>query len=103
MDYKLFYFLLGGKPRNRNIEQHDVFFGIGRTAAELIPALQRFWPDAENYHIDCWREVTNVNGFEVKVFPKGFSEYPDSGLSLFFINLGGYKKGTFNEFHFMDI
>lgn len=28
-ELKLFYIILGATPEGRNIEQHDVFFGIG--------------------------------------------------------------------------
>lgn len=103
MEYKLFFFLIGCKLPNRFTEQHDVFFGIAERPAELIPAINNFWPDAGKLHIDCWREVTNINGYKVKVLPKNEVPGDDSGLSLFFINMGGYKKGEFEEFHFKDI
>lgn len=103
MEYKLFFFLIGCKLPNRYTEQHDVFFGIAKTPAQLIPALNNFWPEAEKLHIDCWREVTNVNGHHIKVFTKNEIVDNDNNLSLFFINMGGYKKGEFEEFHFKDI
>lgn len=103
MDYKLYFFLIGCKLPNRHTEQHDVFFGVGKTPADLIPALNGFWPEAEKIHIDCWREVTNVNGSQIKVFQKDDRIESDSGLSLFFINMGGYKRGEFEEFHYKDI
>jgi hypothetical protein len=102
MNYKLYYFILGCSLPNRFTEQHDVFFGIGKTPADLIPALKVFWPEAENLHIDCWREVTNVNDNSVNVFTKD-DLHTDGDLSLYFINLGGYKKGDFDELHFKDI
>lgn len=100
---KLFYFLLGCTPNGRHIEQHDVFFAMGQKVAEVLPAIKNFWPEAEKLHIDCWREVTNINGYKVKVISKKESADNDSGLSLFFINLGGYKKDEFNEFHFIEL
>lgn len=103
MEDKLYFFLIGCTLPNRYTEQHDVFFGVGKTLADLVPAIKAFWPEAEKVHLDCWREVTNVNGCQVKVFPKSEGTEPDSGLSLFFINMGGYKKGEFEEFHYKDI
>ena len=103
MEYKLFFCLIGCKLPNRYTEQHDVFFGIGQKVADLIPALKNFWPEATDLHIDCWREVTNVNGFTIKILPKNDAQEIESLLSLFFINLGGYKKDEFEEYHFKDL
>lgn len=103
MEFKLFFFLIGCRLPNRYTEQHDVFFGIGKTPADMIPALNNFWSEAESLHIDCWREVSTVNGYKIKVVPKDDLSHPDNQLSLYFINLGGYRKGEFEEFHFKDI
>ena len=103
MEYKLFFFLIGCELPNRFTEQHDVFFGIGQKVADLIPALKNFWPEARNLHIDCWREVTNVNGFRIETLPKSNAQKIESSLLLFFINLGGYKKDEFEEYHFKDL
>jgi len=97
--YKLYFFLLGCTPPNRHIEQHDVFFGIGTKPADLIPALQGFWPEAK-LHIDCWREVTSVDGFSVRVVPK---QALDNQNGLYFLNLGGYRMGAFEEFHYKSL
>lgn len=94
---KLFYIILGATPKGRNIEQHDVFFGIGESLKDLIPAMKTFWPEAKGkIHIDCYQEVKFADGFEVKIVEK------DSKVSekqLFFINLGGYQQGKFEELH----
>lgn len=95
---KLFMVLIGCSPAGRNIEQHDVFFGIGNSIKDLIPDVIAFWPEAKGkLHFDAWREVSNVNGFMVQV-----AEEPDlsSSTQLFFINLGGYKRNEFEEFHY---
>ena len=39
---KLFMLLIGSTPPGRNIEQHDVFFGIGESVKDLIPAVTNF-------------------------------------------------------------
>ncbi|WP_297986323.1 DUF1543 domain-containing protein [uncultured Chryseobacterium sp.] len=94
---KLFYIILGCTPKGRNIEQHDVFFGIAETLKDLVPAMKNFWPEAEGkIHIDCYQEVKFADGYEVKIVEKK-SEANEN--QLFFINLGGYKPGFFEEFH----
>lgn len=95
--------LLGCKPTGRHTEQHDVFFGIGESVKELVPDLIRFWPEARGkIHIDGWREVRQVNGFNVLIsHAEDLIESTD--LKLFFINLGGYKPGEFEEFHYKMI
>ena len=130
---KLFMLLLGCKPPGRNVEQHDVFFGIGNSVRDLIPGVQAFWPETkDDLHLDAWRQVTKVDGYSVKVAEpaekmgepvvkleepavkvvgpdvklpepdvKNFeSDVITSAVQLFFFNLGGYKPGEFDEFHY---
>jgi hypothetical protein len=95
---KLFMFLIGATPPGRNIEQHDIFFGIGDSVKDVIPDVISFWPEAKGkLHFDAWREVTSVNGFRVEVVEGRAANSP---AKLFFINLGGYKQGEFEEFHY---
>lgn len=94
---KLFMVLLGCTPKGRHTEQHDIFFGIAHSLAELKPAMQQFWPGTQ-LHIDAWREVTNVDGHKIEVVPK--SETNKNTHQLFFLNLGGYKQNEFDEFHY---
>jgi hypothetical protein len=80
---KLFMILLGCKPKGRYTEQHDLFFAVGTSVADLKMDIADFWPEADGkIHIDAWREVTK------------------DSHSLFFVNLGGYKKGEFDELHY---
>jgi hypothetical protein len=98
---KLYMLLIGCVPPGRHVEQHDVFFGIGDSIRDLIPQVQAFWPEAKSsLHFDAWREVTKVDGHNIKVINS-----PDvsSLVQLFFINLGGYKSGEFEEFHYKMI
>lgn len=92
--------LLGCKPEGRHTEQHDVFFAIGDSLKSLIPDMQLFWPEAKDkIHIDAWREVTQVNGFAVKVINRNdMHDLPAE--KLFFLNLGGYHSGEFEEYHY---
>lgn len=92
--------LIGASPPGRNIEQHDIFFGIGESLKDLVPSVLDFWPEAKTkIHFDAWREVTRVNGYNVKVVETD-KNTPQNAAALFFINLGGYKKDEFEEFHY---
>ena len=106
---KLFMFLLGSKAPGRHVEQHDYFFAIGNSTKELIPEIKAFWPEPEagdKVHIDAWREVKSVEGYLVKVAEKteklagNTHEENLKHKKLFFINLGGYQAGKFEEQHF---
>ncbi len=91
--------LLGCRPKGRLTEQHDVFFGIATSLKELIPHMKKAWPEAKNnMHIDAWREVTYQDGYAIKVIDKDKSL--KSKQKLFFLNLGGYKKEEFEEYHY---
>jgi hypothetical protein len=99
MELKLFMLLLGCKPKRRLTEQHDIFFGIGKNLADLVPAINEFWPEAEGkIHIDAWREVVSIagKGIVAVITKKSVQENPNK---LFFINLGGYRKDIFDEQH----
>ena len=99
---KLYILLIGATPPERNIEQHDVFFGIGETIKDLIPDVLAFWPGNNKLHFDAWREIANVNGNKVEVVLKNENKQ-NSPFKLFFINLGGYKQNEFEEFHYKII
>jgi hypothetical protein len=99
---KLYMLLIGASPPERNIEQHDVFFGIGDSIKDLIPDIMAFWPGDNKLHFDAWREITSVNGYKVEVVLKNESKQ-NSPFKLFFINLGGYKQNEFEEFHYKMI
>jgi hypothetical protein len=96
---KLYMLLIGASPPDRNIEQHDVFFGIGDSINDLVPDVLAFWSGNNKIHFDAWREITRVNGFKVEVVLKNESK-PNDTFKLFFINLGGYKQNEFEEFHY---
>lgn len=100
MKPKLFMVLIGCKPQGRHTEQHDIFFGIANELRDLIPEMLSFWPEAEgDMHVDGWREVTQVDGQDIKVVSRA-EQVAEGQHTLFFINLGGYKKDEFEEFHY---
>jgi LysM repeat protein len=91
--------MLGCRPKGRLTEQHDIFFGIGNSLAELIPNMKQFWPEAKGkIHIDAWQKVTFIDGFSVEVVDR--CEEIATNEKLFFINLGGYKENEFEEYHY---
>lgn len=97
---QLYMILLGATPQGRNIEQHDIFFGIGSSVKELLPEMLAFWPEAKDkIHIDAYRIVNKVGNYKVEVIQKE-EEHKIAARSLFFINLGGYKRDEFEELHY---
>lgn len=94
---KLYLLILGCRPKGRNTEQHDTFFGIADSLSDLLPQIESFWPDGGKIHIDSWREVTAVDNFSIRVASKS-EESTDS--KLFFLNLGGYKPDDLEEYHY---
>lgn len=97
----LFMILVGCTPKGRNIEQHDIFFGIAENIKALVPAIINFWPEAEGkMHIDGWREVNSVDGYNITVIPKNTAPVQADAPQLFFLNLGGYKQNEFEEYHY---
>lgn len=100
---KLYMILLGCKPQGRHVEQHDVFFGIAPSLTELVGEMENFWPDSGKLHIDAWREVNAVDGYQIRVQPKSGldDQIAIQESKLFFINLGGYQPSRFEEQHYM--
>lgn len=99
---KLMMLLLGCKPKGRHIEQHDIFFTIGSSLKAVVPDIKDFWKDGGTIHIDSWREITICEGYTIQVVPKS-KESEKSAIKLFFINLGGYKPGDLEEYHYKMI
>ncbi|MVM29105.1 DUF1543 domain-containing protein [Spirosoma sp. HMF4905] len=102
----LFMVLLGCKPQGRHVEQHDVFFGIGSSLNDLVPDMKAFWPEAAGkLHIDAWRKVTAVEGYQVRITPRTIAPTDETSQQqtskLFFINLGGYQPNKFEEQHYV--
>ncbi len=97
---KLYLLLLGSKAPQRNVEQHDYFFGIAHNLKDLVPEIKTFWPEpGDTIHIDAWREVNSVDGYKVKPVLKNEELVPFE-KKLFFINLGGYQANKLEEQHY---
>ncbi|MBS1599349.1 MAG: DUF1543 domain-containing protein [Bacteroidetes bacterium] len=98
---KLYMLLLGCTPTGRHTEQHDIFFGIGESLSDLKTDIINSWPEAEGkIHIDGWREVTNVDGYKIIISERQQTSAEPSQHKLFFLNLGGYKRNEFEEYHY---
>lgn len=90
--------LLGCRPPGRFTEQHDVFFGIAERPGDLVPHVTASWPEAAGkMHVDAYRTVTRVDGYAVAVADKMRNT---EGPGLFFLNLGGYKPDSSEEYHY---
>lgn len=98
---KLYMVLLGCTPKGRLTEQHDIFFGIGTSVQSLVRDMYAFWPDGGPLHVDSWREVTHVDGYQISIVPKG--EAVPGEEKLFLLNLGGYRPGELEEYHFKTL
>ena len=97
---KLFLLLIGSKAPQRNVEQHDFFFGIAHNLKELVPDIKAFWPEAgDSIHIDVWREIKKVDDYKIEAVLKNEKKIL-SEKKLFFINLGGYQANKMEEQHY---
>lgn len=94
-ELKLFLLVLGGTPKGRNVEQHDVLFCVAQKIEDTYKAVKRFWKI--RVHIDSYCIVDKVDGYRVEVHSHAPSRKPKK--SLFFINLGGYLKNDLEEYH----
>lgn len=92
---------LGARPKGRLIEQHDIFFGVANHVSELVEDINQHWPEVKNkWHIDSYRAITKIDGYAIKLVESDEQVSKDADLKLFFINLGGYQQGSFEEFHY---
>ena len=96
----LYMVQLGGRPKGRLIEQHDIFFGAASQVSDLIADINEHWPEVKNkWHIDSYRAITKVGSYAIKLIEPS-QQLKAADLKLFFINLGGYQQGSFEEFHY---
>lgn len=97
----LYMVQLGGRPKGRLIEQHDIFFGVANQVNELIADINNHWPEVKNkWHIDSYRAITRVDNYTIRLVESSQQVENTNDLKLFFINLGGYQQGSFEEFHY---
>ena len=118
---KLFMLKIGARPQGRLIEQHDVMFVIANSLSETIESVNQHWPAVKNnWHLDAWREVKRVGDYQILLSKESLSKdglSKDKALAddrvdnkldsqdkqLYFVNLGGYLPGQFEEFHYKTL
>ena len=118
---KLFMLKIGARPPGRLIEQHDVMFVIANSLSETIESVNQHWPAVKNnWHLDAWREVKRVGDYQILLSKNSLSKdglSKDNALAddrvdnkldsqdkqLYFVNLGGYLPGQFEEFHYKTL
>ena len=123
---KLFMVKIGARPQGRLIEQHDVMFVIANSLSETIESVNQHWPAVKNnWHLDAWREVKRVGDYQILLSTDSFSKdglskdkaladsrfeddrvdnkLDSQGKQLYFVNLGGYLPGQFEEFHYKTL
>ena len=123
---KLFMLKIGARPQGRLIEQHDVMFVIANSLSEIIETVNQHWPAVKNnWHLDAWREVKRVGDYQILLSKDGLAKdnaladkmladnifaddrvdnkLDSQGKQLYFVNLGGYLPGQFEEFHYKTL
>lgn len=112
---------IGARPQGRLIEQHDVMFVIANSLSETIESVNQHWPAVKNnWHLDAWREVKRVGDYQILLSKHSLSKdkaladniladdrvdnkLDSQGKQLYFVNLGGYLPGQFEEFHYKTL
>ena len=117
---------IGARPQGRLIEQHDVMFVIANSLSETIESVNQHWPTVKNnWHLDAWREVKRVGNYQILLSKNSLSKdglskdnaladniladervdnkLDSQGTQLYFVNLGGYLPGQFEEFHYKTL
>ena len=107
---------IGARPQGRLIEQHDVMFVIANSLSETIESVNQHWPAVKNnWHLDAWREVKRVGDYQILLSKDNAladniladdrvdNKLDSQGKQLYFVNLGGYLPGQFEEFHYKTL
>lgn len=88
--------VLGGTAPRARTELHDVAFATGDSLEAAHEQLLSSWfGDPHGLHVDAWCFLDSVEGYRVHLA----SEPSTNGLQLYFINIGGYRRGEFGERH----
>ncbi|WP_404337729.1 DUF1543 domain-containing protein [Sphingomonas sp. MMS12-HWE2-04] len=93
---KLFAIYIGGEHPSAHIEVHDVRFIVAERIRDTHAQLRaEWWGSPGTLHIDCWAEISQVDGYAVTLRP----EPANAAEKLWFVNLGGYDGKDFAEQH----
>jgi len=97
---KLYAVLLGGKARGAHVEVHDVVFVVAPSFEAACPGLRDLWfGERRSVHVDAWVELAACDGHRITVVPREGLVRPPSPAKLFFVNVGSYPPGRFEEAH----
>jgi hypothetical protein len=95
-EVRLHMMYVGGNAGRSNIEVHDVQFAAVARIEDAVPALRAAWfGDADKLHLDGYTVVGWADGHAVSLARQRCR----SGLKLFFVNVGGYRRDTLAELH----
>lgn len=93
---KLFAFYIGGQTATSMIELHDVRIMAAETLEDCYPRLRaEWWGTQKSLHLDCWGELSSADGHDIILRTEPYTGED----KLWFVNLGGYETGDFNELH----
>ena len=99
----LYLVVLGGRMQEGHVEIHDVRWVIGETIESTVPQLKAEWiGNASGLHIDSYKSIRFVEGYIIKLI-KARESYRSDERKLWFVNLGGYKKGEMLEQHHIEL
>ncbi len=103
MNLSLFIVVLGGRSLKSNIEIHDVRWVLGESIEDTFPELRKQWLGKKSgLHIDSYKCIKYVDGYKVVISKSNKNSLVSpgiEGLSLWFVNLGGYNPAKMYEEH----
>lgn len=94
-------------PQMKSFWYKPVLSEVGQALKKALPGLDitsfsnellATFSKRDKVHIDAWMKVQQVNGYNVVLSNKS-ETHNQNDLKLYFVNLGGYKTGEFEEYH----
>jgi len=94
---QLFMIYIGGSAPGAHIELHDVRFVVAPVIEATFPALRQQWfGSQQGLHMDSYVALHHVDGYRILLTKEPVD---NQGVSLYFVNFGGYFPGRLAEFH----
>lgn len=93
-EMKLFWYRPMVEDVSRAVKKAIPGFDVKTFGSDLLATLSK----RDKVHIDAWMKVEYAGGYKIAVRKKTANEQKDAPR-LYFVNLGGYKEGEFEEFH----
>jgi hypothetical protein len=94
-------------PQMKTFWYKDILAQVGSAIKKSLPGfdvntfsdkLLNTFSRRDKVHIDAWMKMEHINGYNIAIVGKD-TPTETTSLKLYFINLGGYKAGEFEEFH----